>query len=349
MKDKYSGLLKFLIPFLVIVIAVWYFVPQTEKEQPMPEYVLVIHGGAGTILPENMSAEREAAYREALGQALAAGEEVLKAGGASLDAVSAAILVMEDSPLFNAGKGAVFNAEGVNELDAAIMDGATLNAGAVSGVQRIANPVLLARAVMDNSGHVMLVGKGAEDFAQEQGFEFVEPDYFYTDYRWGQLQKAKEAGAVILESDDDLIFLNEDHKYGTVGAVALDAEGNLAAATSTGGLTNKRYGRVGDTPIIGAGTYADNNSCAVSGTGTGEYFIRATVARNICALMEYQGLSLEEAAEVMVHEVLIKMGGDGGIISVDAAGNIALKFNTTGMYRGYVIAGGDPVIGIYKD
>ena len=315
----------------------------------MPEYVLVIHGGAGTILPSNMTAEREAAYTEALGQALAAGEEVLKSGGSSLDAVSAAILVMENSPLFNAGMGAVFNAEGVNELDAAIMDGETLNAGAISGVQRIANPVLLARAVMDHSRHVMLVGKGAEDFAATQGFDFVEPDYFYTDYRWGQLQKAKAANAVILESDDDLIFVDDQHKYGTVGAVALDKNGNLAAATSTGGLTNKSFGRVGDTPIIGAGTYASNESCAVSGTGTGEYFIRASVARNICALMEYKGLSLDEASDIIVHDVLIKMGGDGGIISVDKDGNIALKFNTTGMYRGYVKAGDDPFVGIYKD
>ena len=346
--NKYTGLLKLLIPLLVVIIAVWYFVPRTEKETAMPEYVLVIHGGAGTILPENMSAEREAAYREALGQALQAGEDVLKAGGTSLDAVSAAILVMEDSPLFNAGKGAVFNSEGVNELDAAIMDGATLNAGAVSGVQKIANPVLLARAVMDNSGHVMLVGAGAESFAEEQGFQFVEPDYFYTDYRWGQLQKAKAAGAVILESDDDLIFLNEDHKYGTVGAVALDAKGNLAAATSTGGLTNKRYGRVGDTPIIGAGTYADNNSCAVSGTGTGEYFIRATVARNICALMEYKGLSLEQAAEVMVHVVLIRMGGDGGIIAVDQAGIIAMPYNSQGMKRAAVSNTMAPVVRVFE-
>lgn len=356
-KRKGHGLLLTLIGLAVAVIAIFYFVPAGEipggdsenEETPMPSYAIVIHGGAGTIQPSNMSTEREAAYKKALGEALNAGEDVLKNGGSSLDAVSAAILVMEDSELFNAGKGAVYNSEGNHELDASIMDGKTLNAGAIANVHRIKNPVLLARAVMEKSRHVMLIGDGAEKFAEENGFEFVDPSYFDTEFRLKQLERAKASGnALILESDDDLIMPLDEKKFGTVGAVALDMEGNLAAATSTGGLTNKRWGRVGDAPIIGAGTYADNNSCAVSGTGAGEYFMRATVARSICALMEYQGLSLEEAAEQIVHGKLIEMGGDGGIIAVDPKGNIVMKFNTTGMYRGAVREGEDPVVQIYK-
>ena len=310
----------------------------------VPEYAIAIHGGAGTILKSNMTPEKEAAYTAAMEEALAAGEDVLQTGGTSLDAVVAAITIMEDSPLFNAGKGAVFNSEGINELDAAIMDGETLNAGAVANLRRIKSPILLARAVMENSPHVMLIGDGAEKFAEEQGFEFVEPEYFYTERRWQQLQKIRST-----DKDATMLEHDADHKFGTVGAVALDSHGNLAAGTSTGGLTNKQWGRVGDTPIIGAGTYASNTSCAVSGTGEGEYFIRATVAREICALMENAGLSLQEAADKVVHGTLIEMGGEGGIISVDNRGNIALVFNSAGMYRGHVRAGEDPVIGIYED
>ncbi|HXV73435.1 MAG TPA: isoaspartyl peptidase/L-asparaginase, partial [Sphingomonadales bacterium] len=309
-KKRFGFGLQLILALILAVIAILYFMRGgetpvrvvEEEEKTMPSYALVIHGGAGTILPSNMTPEREKAYREALAQALAAGEDILKSGGTAIEAVEASILVMEDSELFNAGKGAVYNSEGEHELDAAIMDGATLNSGAVAGVKRIKNPILLAHAVMDKSRHVMLIGDGAEEFATENGFELVDPSYFDTDYRLKQLEKAKASGnALMLESDDDIYSPLNEKKYGTVGAVALDTHGNLAAGTSTGGLTNKRWGRVGDTPIIGAGTYADNNSCAVSGTGTGEYFIRATVARSICALMEYKGLTLEEAADQIIH------------------------------------------------
>lgn len=320
-----------------------------------PGYAFAIHGGAGTILKANLSDKKEAAYLAKLAEALAAGEAVLAGGGTALDAVTSAITLMEDSPLFNAGKGAVFTAEGKNEMDASIMDGATLNAGAVSGVTNVRNPILLARAVMEQSRHVMLQGKGAETFAAEAGLEIVDPEYFHTERRWQQLQKAREqkTGAVL---DHDLEFLDpegpdglDDHKFGTVGAVALDREGNLAAGTSTGGMTNKAWGRVGDSPIIGAGTYASNTSCAVSATGAGEYFIRATVARSICALMEYANLPLEVAADKIIMQQLVQMGGNGGIISLDRDGNIALVFNTEGMYRAAVKEGEEPVIGIYKE
>lgn len=308
----------------------------------MPRYALAIHGGAGTIKRENLSEAKEAEYRATLLAALAAGEDVLKEGGASLDAVVAAIMVMENSPLFNAGKGAVFTAEGRNELDTSIMDGRTLDAGAASGVTKVKNPILLARAVMENSPHVMLQGAGAETFAEEQGLELVEPDYFYTEERYRQLEMAKEqkVGAVTEFWDE---------KLGTVGAVALDSDGNLAAGTSTGGMTNKLWGRVGDSPIIGAGTYANNASCAVSGTGHGEFFIRATVARDICAQMEYAGKSLREAADFIVMDRLVEMGGEGGIISVDNDGNIALVFNSPGMYRGSVRAGEEATVAIFRE
>lgn len=314
------------------------------KEPSMPKYAIAIHGGAGTILKENMTPELEAAYEKTLLQALEAGEDVLKQGGSSVDAVEAAIVVMEDSPLFNAGKGAVFTNDGKNELDASIMDGKTLEAGAVTIVRRVRNPVKLARAVMENSPFVLLAGDGAETFAAEQGIELVDPEYFYTERRWQQLQRARQRdeNEMILEHDSDI-------KFGTVGAVALNAEGNLAAATSTGGLTNKRFGRVGDSPLIGAGTYASNDSCAVSGTGKGEYFIRATVARSICALVQYKGVSLEEAAEKIINGQLVEMKADGGVIAVDREGNIALVMNTPGMYRAWVKAGEQPKAAIYRD
>jgi beta-aspartyl-peptidase (threonine type) len=305
-----------------------------------PEYALAIHGGAGVITRENLSSEMEAAYREKLEEALRAGESVLRDGGSSLDAVVAVLQVLEASELFNAGVGAVFTHEGRNELDASIMDGATLDAGAVAGVSTIKSPIAAARAVMERSPHVMLAGSGAEAFAASVGLEIVEPGYFKTDRRWEQLQKAKSAG-------DHASLVHSDWKFGTVGAVALDRAGNLAAGTSTGGMTNKRWGRIGDSPIIGAGTYAANESCAVSATGHGEFFIRRTVARDVCARVEFAGASLDEAAREVIHEQLGAMGGTGGIIAVDASGAIVLEFNSPGMYRGSVTAGGPISVEIF--
>ncbi|MEM9494055.1 MAG: isoaspartyl peptidase/L-asparaginase, partial [Myxococcota bacterium] len=334
-----------------------------HSEAPRTGYALIIHGGAGTIERGDMSAEQEREYHAALRSALEAGRAVLAEGGTSLDAAVAAIVLMEESPLFNAGKGAVFTAAGKNELDASIMDGKTRNAGAVAGVTTVRSPIQLARVVMDKSPHVMLQGAGADAFAREHGLATVEPGYFRTERRWqqhrdrlGQDDKPADgaagkppAGEAPAEGEGDnpsgradsdrtgaLHGLIHDHAFGTVGAVALDRHGNLAAATSTGGMTNKRWGRVGDSPIIGAGTYADNRSCAVSGTGHGEYFIRAGVARDICARVEYQGLSIEAAARAVVHDTLVAMGGDGGVIAMDGRGQIALVFNTKGMYRGQV-------------
>lgn len=320
---------------------------------------LAIHGGAGTILRENMSSEREAEYRTKLEEALQTGYRVLQDGGTSLDAVTSAIQIMEESPLFNAGKGAVFTNEGKNELDAAIMDGKTRNAGTVAGISRVKSPVAAARAVMENSPHVMLIGPGAEEFAQEQGLEMVDPSYFFTDQRHEQLQHIKDTEKQELDHSGDTSgkdstqgYLDRhfpDRKFGTVGAVALDQEGNLAAATSTGGMTNKRYGRVGDVPIIGAGTYADNATAAISATGHGEYFIRSVVAYDITALMKYKKLPLSDAASEVVEKKLVDMGGGGGVIAVDAQGNIAMPFNTSGMYRASIDTGGKMYIGIYED
>jgi len=308
------------------------------------EYALVIHGGAGTITRAAMTPEREAAYTAKLTEALAQGQTVLREGGPALDAVTAAITVMEDSTLFNAGKGAVFTNAGRNELDSSIMDGRTLNAGAVTGVTRVKSPILLARAVMENSRHVMLAQEGAEEFARSQGFEMVSPLYFWTERRFEQLRAIQARG------DDHALLLDHDaeHKYGTVGAVALDTNGDLAAGTSTGGLTNKMWGRIGDSPIIGAGTYASNKSCGVSGTGTGEYFIRLTLAREICALMEYRGADAQSAADTLIHERLTELGGSGGVIVLANDGTVAYSFNTEGMYRGHVTsAAPEPEIGIY--
>ncbi|MCP3139145.1 isoaspartyl peptidase/L-asparaginase family protein [Pyxidicoccus xibeiensis] len=323
-----------------------------------PKWGLVIHGGAGVISRENLSPEREAEVRAALTQALQAGHAVLARGGTSLDAVSAAIRVLEDSPYFNAGKGAVFNHDGINELDAAIMDGKTRMAGSVAGLRHVRNPIDLARRVMEQSPHVMMIGEGAETFAKAQGLELVDPKYFYTEERWQGLQRALEKErqqqqaappgqpTSSLPAGHDPI--TGDHKFGTVGAVALDQAGNLAAGTSTGGMTNKRYGRVGDAPIIGAGTYADPR-CAVSATGHGEFFIRYTVARDICARVEYQELPLPEAANHVVNDVLVKAGGEGGIIAMDHQGNVAMPFNSSGMYRGYMGEDGQPHVAIFKD
>lgn len=313
----------------------------------------VIHGGAGTILKSEMSAEREREYRAKLTEALMTGYNILKKGGAGLDAVEATIRMMEDSPLFNAGKGAVFTNAGTNELDASIMDGKTLKAGAVASLKHIKNPISLARLVMEKSKHVMMVGEGAETFARQQGIELVPQSYFYTESRWKALQREKALEEEKNKTPKDKKQERQhaglvDHAYGTVGAVALDGDGNIAAGTSTGGMTNKKWGRVGDSPIIGAGTYANNQTCGVSATGDGEYFIRLSVAHDLSTLLEYKGLALKEAADAVIEKVG-KLGGGGGLIAIDKVGNIAMSFNTSGMYRGYVGTDGQPVIEIYKD
>lgn len=332
----------------------------STKDTPFmkPKWGLVIHGGAGVISRENLSPVREAEVRAALTQALQVGHAVLAKGGSSLDAVSAAIRVLEDSPHFNAGKGAVFNHDGVNELDAAIMDGTTRKAGSVAGLRHVKNPIDLARRVMEKSPHVMMIGEGAEAFAKAQGVELVDPKYFYTEERWQGLQRALQKereqqqaappGQPSSSLQPGYDPVSGDHKFGTVGAVALDQAGNLAAGTSTGGMTNKRFGRVGDAPIIGAGTYADPR-CAVSATGHGEYFIRYTVARDVCARVEYQHLPLPEAANHVVNDVLVNAGGEGGIIAMDRQGNVAMPFNSSGMYRGYMGEDGQPYVAIFKD
>lgn len=324
----------------------------TETTSEKPEFAIVIHGGAGTILKKNMTPEREAAYQAKLEEAIRVGYEVLKNGGSSIDAVEKTINVMEDSPLFNAGKGAVFTNAETNELDASIMDGKTLNAGASAGTTTVRNPINLARAVMEKSEHVMLSGKGAETFAEEQGLTLVEPSYFFTENRFNSLKRAKDKEKVALDHDDKTTFYDpyiKDSKFGTVGCAALDKNGNLAAGTSTGGMTNKRYGRIGDAPIIGAGTYANNATCAVSSTGWGEYFIRGMVAHDISALMEYKGLSLQEASRVVIQDKLTDLGGTGGIIAVDKDGNMVMEFNTAGMYRATMNDDGKLTVGIYKE
>lgn len=308
---------------------------------------LAIHGGAGTILKSQMTAEKEQAYREVLAASLQAGYAVLKSGGTSLQAVEAAVVSLEDSPLFNAGKGAVFTHDKTHELDAAIMEGLTHRAGAVAGVSNIKNPIVAAHRVMTHSEHVLLMGKGAEAFAQIQNLDIVEPSYFDTDFRLQQLMAIIDSEKAIL--DHDGAQENGEKKFGTVGAVALDQYGNLAAATSTGGMTNKRYGRVGDTPIIGAGTYADNATCAVSATGHGEFFIRYAVAYDIVALMRYQNLSVQEAASQVIQKLATIEPDTGGVIAIDRHGNVTLPFNTEGMYRGYIGEDGVAHTGIYSE
>lgn len=325
--------------------------PKSTSEK-QNEFAIVIHGGAGTIIKENMTAEKEAAYQETLEEAIRVGYDILKHGGSSLDAVQKTINVMEDSPLFNAGKGAVFTNAGTNEHDASIMDGKTWNAGASAGTKTVKNPINLARAIMDHSPHVMLSGNGAEEFAMEQGLEIVDPNYFYSENRFQSLQKIKDSEQVSQIQGVNQTFYDsniKDSKFGTVGCVALDKHGNLAAGTSTGGMTNKRWGRIGDAPIIGAGTYANNRTCAVSSTGWGEFFIRAVVAHDISALMEYKGLSLAEAAKEVIQNKIPKLGGDGGIIAVDKNGNMIMEFNTSGMFRATMDDQGDLIIGIYND
>ena len=307
------------------------------------DIAIAVHGGAGTIARSNLSTDDEKQIRLTLESALRAGHQRLAAGASATDAITAAIVILEDSPHFNAGRGAVFTHRGSNELDASIMEGATRNAGAIAGVRHIRNPILLAQRVMDESPHVLLSGQGAEEFALDQGFDLTAGRYFWTERRWQQLERARS------QQTSELAVPPAEFRFGTVGAVALDQNGNLAAGTSTGGMTNKRYGRIGDSPVIGAGTYADNETCAVSATGHGEYFIRGAVAHDIAAQMRYAGKDLTDATRNVVHERLVKLGGTGGVIAMDASGNIALEHNTPGMYRGSIDTDGNVTIAIYGD
>ena len=330
-----------------------------KKLEPMEEeraaFGIAIHGGAGTILKKNMTDSMRTQYSNKLEEAIRRGHSILKEGGSSLDAIEATIRILEDSPLFNAGKGSVFAHNETNQMDSSIMNGKTLEAGAVAGVTTVKNPISLAKKVMNNSPHVLLSGRGAEEFGQEQGIEIVDPEYFYTEGRMNTLKKVKEkekqkaANTSVsgLRFDHDSAELI-DSKFGTVGCVALDQQGNLAAGTSTGGMTNKRWNRIGDTPIIGAGTYANNKTCAVSSTGWGEFFIRAMVAHDISALMEYKELSLSEAAHEVIHNKVAKLGGDGGVVAMDYKGNAVFEFNTPGMYRAAMSADGTLTIGMYE-
>ena len=335
--------------------------PVLAQDTDRPEWALVVHGGAGVIERGAMTPETEAAYRAAMDRTLETGSEVLAAGGSSLDAVEAVIRELEDDPMFNSGRGAVFTSSGRNELDSSIMDGATLNAGAVAGVSNVRHPISLARTVMDESPHVMLQGEGAETFASEQGLEIVPPSFFFTERRWASMERvlgrlgleipARPEGAPEPEPVDHGALERDalEHRFGTVGVVALDQNGNIAAGTSTGGMTAKRWGRVGDSPILGAGTFASNASCGVSATGSGEYFIRLTIASRICALVEFRGMSLQEASDQVIQDELTELGGDGGIVALTPQGDIAWSFNTPGMYRARMTAGGEPVVSIYGD
>jgi L-asparaginase / beta-aspartyl-peptidase len=336
------------IALLAAVIAPELGAQETSMKNEQKKYALAIHGGAGTIDRSNLTPELERAYRDGLERSLRAGFDILQKGGSSLDAVEAAVRVLEDDPHFNAGKGAVFTEAGTNELDAAIMDGKTLKAGAVASVKHIKNPISLARMVMEKSPHVMMDCAGAEAFAKQNGVELVDQKYFYTEERWQGLKREKDAqkkkaggvgGKKFIISDQD--------QHGTVGAVALDQAGNIAAATSTGGTTNKKPGRIGDSPVIGAGTYANNATCAVSATGDGEYFIRSVVAHDIAALMEYRAMPLAQAAQQVLDKVA-KLGGTGGLIAIDRKGNITQPFNTSGMYRGSIDETGKSDIAIYR-
>jgi L-asparaginase / beta-aspartyl-peptidase len=332
-----------------------------------PRLGFVIHGGAGTITKDSMTLEKEAAYRKKLEEAVLAGYKALQVGKSSLDAVETAIRILEDSPLFNAGKGAVFTNDGKNELDASIMDGKTLGAGAVAGLKHVKNPIALARAVMEKSPHVMMVGKGAEKFAKEMKIELVPEKYFWTQKSWDSLQKIRQEekrqkkGKTTSRNLDEQPLARDEYyasmtetqklsenKFGTVGAVALDEHGNLAAGTSTGGMTNKKFGRVGDAPIIGAGTYANNATCAISATGWGEFFIRIGVARDMSAIMEYRAMAVQQAADAVMKKVR-NLGGDGGVIAIDKFGNIGISFTSEGMFRAYINSEGKPVVKIYKD
>ena len=314
--------------FLYLIFLLFLFNCNDENIHP----VIAIHGGAGVILKGDLSEEREKLIREKLDEAISRGYEILNASGSSTDAVIETIKILENSPLFNAGKGAVFTNNGTIEHDASIMNGADLNAGASSGTMHVKNPITLANAIMTKSDHVFLSGSGAEEFAKKENLDMVEQDYFYTEFRFNQLKKMKD-----------------DSKFGTVGCVAMDKKGNLVAGTSTGGMTNKKWGRSGDSPIIGAGTYANNNTCAVSCTGSGEYFMRSVVAYDVSALIEYEKLSLKDAVSKIIHKKLPAIGGDGGLIAIDNKGNIAMDFNTPGMYRASINKNGEKVIEIYSE
>lgn len=341
--------MRYLLCFFILIapLAGMSAEPVAASDHPI---AIVIHGGAGTITRADMTPQMEAEYRAMLKQALDTGYAVLKRGGRSLDAVQAAIRVMEDSPLFNAGKGAVFAHNGKNEMDAAIMDGATLKAGSVAAVEHIKNPIDLARLVMDKTPHVLLMGEGAEEFARSQGMAMMPASYFFTQHRWDELQKALRAGDGGKKAAVEQYPGTSARGFGTVGAVALDRHGDLAAGTSTGGLTNKYYGRVGDSPIIGAGTYANDATCGVSGTGTGEYFIRLGLSKSISDLMLYKGMPLKQAADQLVMHDLVALGGKdtGGAIAMDRDGNISMPFNTEGMYRGFIDTAGHEVVKIYQ-
>jgi beta-aspartyl-peptidase (threonine type) len=361
---------------LVLTTAVFAQSAKPPAAQPAPrKWAIVLHGGAGVIERASMKPDVEANYRAGINQALTAAANVLDKGGSSLDAVEAAIQLLEDNPLFNAGRGAVFAADGTNQLDAAIMDGATLRAGSVADVQRTRHPISLARAVMEHSPHVMLIGSGADAFASSVHLEQVSPSFFFTEHRWQQLiDELKKQGLPIPPRPEGAPatapasatggpsvgpYLSpsrcpydcapDTHKFGTVGVVALDRQGNVAAGTSTGGTTAKRWNRVGDSPIIGAGTYASNQSCAVSATGVGEYFIRLTVARTICALVEYKGMNLQSAADEVIQKQLTALHGDGGVIALTPGGQLAWSFNTPGMFRARLREGGTAQISIYRD
>jgi beta-aspartyl-peptidase (threonine type) len=315
----------------------------------MSKFTIVIHGGAGTILKEHMTPDLEAAYLEGLKTGLEAGYAVLEQGGTATNAVKAALVVLEDNILFNAGRGSVFTKKGVQEMDAAIMDGATLDAGAVAGVRNVRNPIMLATEVMLHSNHVFLSGKGANDFAIKQGVKLEPDEYFFSQFRYDQWKAIRDSDNYSLDhTHQRLEELMRDKKFGTVGAVACDYEGNIAAATSTGGMTNKKYGRIGDSPIIGIGTYANNKTCAISCTGHGEPFIRAVAAHDVSCLMEYKGLGLHEAMDIVVNDKLARLDGEGGMIGVDAQGNYAMILNSAGMYRGYRSSDGSSEIAIYR-
>ncbi|WP_457611518.1 isoaspartyl peptidase/L-asparaginase family protein [Lutibacter sp.] len=322
---------------------------ETSKRKPN-SFAIVIHGGAGGIKREYFTKEQQEAYSKKLHEALDAGYKVLENGGISLNAIEAAINVMENSPLFNAGKGAVYNSEGNQEMDAAIMDGKTLNAGAVAGVNHIKNPILAARIVMDSSKHVLLSGKGAEIMAKKYGIEMVDSSYFFTQKRLNQLRKIQGKEKTQLDHTAFLIKneLIDDHKYGTVGAVAIDKNGNIAAGTSTGGMTNKKFGRIGDVPLIGAGTYANNLTCGISATGTGEYFIRTVASHDVSSLIQYKNLSPKEALHKVLFDKIGKLGGEGGMILIDKNGDVYWDFNSTGMFRGYKKSTGESKVAMFE-
>ncbi len=333
--------------FSIIFVIIFAGCTKQNYEKRTAEFGLVIHGGAGWIMEGKLTLEEENEYRQTLEKALRKGSGILNSGGSSIDAVVETIKILEDSPLFNAGKGAVFASSGENELDASIMEGKNFNAGAVAGIKRIKNPIELARVVMERSPHVMFAREGAEAFAVENGFELIDNEYFRTEQRWEDLQNAKSKETA--EADQSSLLNLLDSKFGTVGCAALDKSGNLAAGTSTGGMTNKKFGRVGDSPIIGAGTYANNSTCAVSATGHGEYFIRNVVTHDISALMEYKEMSLEDAADLVINRKLKNQKANGGIVAIDKNGNISMKFNTPGMFRGYMLENKNPIVEMYSE